>query len=147
MKLAKILCAVAVCLAFGAGKAKAGENTLVIGYSQLAITGFRCSSGTVSAQVNASRPSGFTGNVAKYRITNEDATNAVWIGGASVSTATANGDSLANLGEKIAAGNSVDLEVGKNYASSGVPLVPFYCKAADAAGAAGIVISVRWLGY
>jgi hypothetical protein len=137
-------------LLFCAGKAQAaGGQTPVftVGYSTGAWVGIRCSTGAVAAQFNISRPAGLAANIAGYRIVNQDTSAAVWIGGPSVSTGTALNESLTNLGEKVAAGGSLDLPFGRNYLGSGAPLLPIYCKGADAAGPGGVIISVRWNGY
>lgn len=145
----RTLLGIAAALFLFAGDAKAGEQpTFEVGYSSYMVTGIKCSTGTISSTAaNATRPTGFAANVAGYRIINQDSADSVWVGGPSVSTATAVGDSLTELGEMVAAGASLSLSVGKTYMSGGSPLIPFYCRAADAAGAAGVIISIAWFGY
>lgn len=140
MKLILIFAALSL---FG-GEARAETPTYEVAYSSFASVGVRCSTGTV-IQINLTRPAGFSANVAGYRFLNQ-ASDASWIGGASVSTATANGDNLDNLGEKLASGSSSVFQVFKDYRRNG-SIVPVYCKAADALGANGAVLSVVWFGY
>ena len=122
-------------------------DTFEVGYSSMAVTGVRCSTGT-AIQVNAYRPNGFKANVAGYRIANQDASEAVWLGDINVSTKTLSiTDSMTNLGERVGPYASAPYALGKSYLTPSVPLIPVYCKAEDAAGAAGAVISVMWFGY
>ena len=126
---------------FGLSSAAHADNgTFTVGYSTFAPRGVICSSGVVT-QLNATRPTGFKGAVAGYRIQNQDATNATWIGGPAVSTAIA---SLANLGAKLGAGDSGVWQVG--YDADRAALVPLYCRNADA-DTDGIVVSVEWFGF
>lgn len=120
--------------------AKADDAVFHVGYSSVAVRGVICSSGTVS-QINATRPQGFKGAVAGYRVQNQDSTNNVWIGGPIVSTAAA---SIANLGLKLAPGDSAVWHV--SYDDVRRALVPLYCKNADA-DTDGLAISVEWFGY
>ena len=134
-------------LALLGGNAKAGENITDVGYSSFSVTGVKCSSGPVAVQLNATRPTGFSANVGGYRIQNQDSADAVWIGGPSVSTSTLAGDGITNLGERIPSYGNSPVSLGKDYSRGAVPLAPIYCRAEDAAGAAGVVISVFWFGY
>lgn len=128
------------------GEAWAGEQPVFdVGYSSIAVVGVRCSTGT-AIRVNATRPTGFTANLAGYRIQNQDGADAVWIGGVSVSSDTSAGGALTNLGEQLTAGSSGPYGIAKDYRSA-AGLIPLYCLAADAAGAAGAVLSVVWFGY
>ena len=148
----KFLFTLALALALP-GLARAEQANFEVGYSSIATTGIACTTVTV-VQINATRPTGFRANIAGYRITNQDSADAVWIGGPYVSTSTlqiGSSTDFANLGEKLAAGASAPYALGKEYqsvvSSAGAPLVRLYCKAADAAGAAGAVISIVWFGY
>ena len=134
-------------LALLGGEVKAGENITDVGYSSMAVVGIKCSSGAVAVQLNASRPTGFSANVGGYRIQNQDSAESVWIGGPSVSTATTNSTTWANLGERIPSYGNSPVGLGKDYSRSTVPLIPIYCRAEDAAGAAGVIVSVFWFGY
>ena len=146
MKKLFILAALIFTLTQAKGAMAADQGTFEVAYSSMMTTGIRCSTSTV-IRINPSRPTGFTANIAGYRVTNNDSSDMVWIGGPSVSTATANGDSLTNLGEPLAAGSSAPWPIGKTYLSGGQPLIPLFCKAADAAGAAGAVMTITWFGY
>lgn len=128
-------------------KAQAGELITDVGYSSFSVTGVKCSSGAVAVQLNASRPAGFSANVGGYRIQNQDSADAVWIGGPSVSTSTVVGDSITNLGERIPSYGNSPVTLGKDYSRGASPLAPIYCRAEDAAGAAGVIVSVFWFGY
>lgn len=130
-------------------KAQAGELITDVGYSSMSVVGFRCSTGAVNGQINLTRPTGFSANVGGYRIQNQDSADDVWIGGVSVSSmpAVVTAANIANLGEKIAAGGNSPVTLGKDFSRSPVPLAPIYCKAADSAGADGVVVSVFWFGY
>lgn len=142
----KKLLAVAAILSIFAVKAKAdGEPMFQVGYSSYSSVGVRCSTGT-AIQINASVPAGSRGNVAGYNINNLDGSNKVFIGGISVSTKTAVGDSISNLGAPIAANGSKTLLVGKDPRNLSA-LVPIYCKASDAAGSSGSVLAVEWFFY
>lgn len=126
-----------------APRADAANSIMDVGYSTFSAKGITCSTGTV-IQINASRPTGFTSNIAGYRIQNQDSADPVWIGDVNVSSST-----VANLGEMLnggSPGDSVVYPVGKDYASDS-QLVKVYCIAANGAGAAGATISVIWFGY
>lgn len=131
------------------GNAMAGELITDVGYSSFSVVGIKCSSGAVAVQLNASRPAGFSANVGGYRVQNQDSADAVWIGGVSVSTmpAVVTAASIANLGEKIASGSNSPVTLGKDYSRATSPLAPIYCRAEDAAGADGVIVSVFWFGY
>ena len=145
----KTIFAVVAALGLCAVEAKAGTTpTFEVAYTTYATTGIRCSTST-AIQINASRPTGWGANVAGYRLVNQDAGDSVWIGGPSVSTDTAvqPTTNLTNLGEELKSGASSAWPVGKDYGRPAVPLAPIYCKAADAAGASGAIISIVWFGY
>ena len=139
--LKKLLFSLALLLgASGAARAE-GEAYFHVGYSSTALTGVRCSSGTV-VQLNATRPTGYKAKVVGYRVQNQS-TGSIWIGGISVST-----NVVANLGEMLGAGTPGDSGVwmaGYDYRRNAD--VPLYCRAADNLGAAGGSISVSWWGY
>lgn len=124
------------------------EATFEIAYSSFASVGVKCSTGT-QVRINATRPTGFTSNIAGYRIINQNATYAAFLGGPSVSTSTAGtaaANDYANLGERVGPRASDPFPVGKGYISTG-GLVPVYCMCEDAAGANGCILSVVWFGY
>ena len=123
----------------------ATDPTFEVGYSSFATKGVVCSTGTIT-QINATRPTGFSANIAGYRIQNQDSSNAVWLGGVSVSSATTTAALRANLGEKLNADASVAWALGKDYSRATVPTVPLYCLAADAA-TSGVNLSLVWFGY
>lgn len=131
---------------FGAPEAKAGPS-FEVGYTTFAVTGVICSTGT-RVQINATKPGNMSGVVVGYRVQNQDATSAVWLGGISVSTHATNGAAtpLSTLGEKLTAGANAPWALGKDPNRASVPLVPIYCLAADAA-TSGALLSVLWFGY
>ena len=144
----RLIFGIAAALFLFAGNAEAGEQpSFEVGYSSYMTTGVKCSSGTLGAALNLTRPTGFSANVAGYRIINQDSADSVWVGGPSVSTSTVAGDSLTNLGELVAAGASIVVQVGKAYGTAASPRILLYCRAADAAGDAGVTVSVAWFGY
>ena len=130
-------------------KAQAGELVTDVGYSSFSVVGFRCSTGAIAGQINLTRPTGFSANVGGYRIQNQDSAEAVWIGGVNVSTmpAVVTAANIATLGERIPSYGNSPVTLGKDYSRSTSPLAPIYCKAEDAAGAGGVVVSVFWFGY
>lgn len=132
---------------FAAPEAKAAGPAFEIGYTTFAVTGVICSTGTRS-QINLTKPHNMGGVVAGYRVQNQDASNAVWLGGITVSTNTAGNVSgtLGALGEKLTAGSNAPWALGKDYNRSSVPLTPIYCLAPDAA-TSGVPLSVLWFGY
>lgn len=136
-------------LALLGGESWAGQNFTDVGYSSVAVVGVKCSSGAVAVQLNATRPTGFSANVGGYRIQNQDSADAVWVGGVSVSTmpAVLTATNFANLGERIPSYGNSPFSLGKDYSTGAVPLAPLYCRAEDAAGAAGVIVSVVWFGY
>lgn len=136
-------------LAIMGGNAMAGEIITDVGYSTFAVVGVKCSSGAVAVQLNATRPTGFSANVGGYRIQNQDSADAVWIGGVSVSTmpAVLTATNFADLGERIPSYGNSPVSLGKDYSRATAPLAPIYCRAEDAAGAAGVIVSVFWFGY
>ena len=139
----KFLATLALVISLG-GMAHADTGVFEVSYPTHAVTGVTCSTGTV-IQWNATRPTGFGGKVAGYRLQNQDSADSVWIGGITVSTsaATALGTQLAGG----APGDSAVWMVGYDYSRSTPVNSPMYCRAADAAGAAGVLVSVEWFGY
>ena len=114
-----------------------------VGYTTHGVVNVICTTGTV-VKINTDRPTGMGGRAVGYRVQNQDAGDAVWIGALTISTSAAS----ARGGEMLGAGSPGDSSVwmlGYNYLLSAE--VPLYCKAADAAGAAGALISVTWFGY
>ena len=122
------------------------EPSYEIGYTSAIPTGVRCTTGTV-VQINLTRPTGFNAIVAGYRVQNQDDADAVWIGGVSVSTYSATAAALTALGEKLTAGSDGTYPLGRDYNNGTAARIPLYCRAADAAGAAGAILSVYWFGY
>jgi len=111
----------------------AGESMFSKGHSTWTVAGVTCSSGTAT-DITGSLV-GFDINA--YRLQNQDSSDAVWIGYSSaVSTDTAS----AYLGEKLNAGDNGVWELGKN-PDLAQAVVKIFCKAADAAGAAGVRLS------
>jgi len=115
--------------------------TYEIAYSTFSQQGVICTTGTVVDLV-ATYPSGIQGGrAAGYRVQNQDSADAVWLGDVDVSTHTG---TIANLGEKLTAGSNGTYHLWKDKNAVRVGL---YCIAADAAGAAGAVMSVLWFFY
>lgn len=127
----------------GIGKAHA-EAVFDVGYSTGLPIGVICTTGTV-VQINATRPTGFTGKVVGYRVQNQDSADSVWNGGPNVSTTTTTSADLTNLGERLVAGADAPFPLGYDYQNSRDARL--YCRAADSAGASGVVLSVYWFGY
>lgn len=122
-------------LCFLSGSASAFELTFEKGYSSHSVVGVKCDTGTV---VNIA-PANLGGyNIAGYRIQNQDTADAVWLGGPNVSTSTVAGD-YTNLGEKLAAG--ADGPYPFSYDPERKAPTELFCKAADAAGTAGVILS------
>ena len=122
-------------LCFLSGSASAFELTFEKGYSSHSVVGVKCDTGTV---VNIA-PANLGGyNIAGYRIQNQDTADAVWLGGPSVATSTVSGD-YTNLGEKLVAGADGPFPYG--YDQDRKTVVELFCKAADAAGTAGVILS------
>lgn len=140
--------ALALGLMFASSQAQAadGKGTYDVGYSTFVPVGIICTTGTVR-QLNATRPTGFTHNIAGYRIQNHDSADSVYIGTVRVSSGTNGTDThVATLGERLAAGASGVWHVFRDRKDSNNN-TPIYCLAADAAGAAGAVVTVTWFGY
>lgn len=134
MKILKALLFMA-CLALMPKSAFAGTNVFesAVSSGTLSPTVVRCSTGTAIRIDNLANPSGVK---AWLRVMNQDASNKVWLGfDNNVSTNPAAG----NLGERLAAdgGSAV-------YAQSRD--VQLWCKAADAAGASGCILSLAAWG-
>ena len=114
-----------------------------VGYTTHGAVNVVCTTGTV-VQTNATRPTGWGGRAVGYRVQNQDAGDAVWLGGVTISTHAAS----AAGGEMLGPGSPGDSAVWMlGYDTRRSAEVPLYCKAADAAGAAGALISVTWFGY
>lgn len=125
-------------LALFGSRAEAYTLSYDKGYSTATVAGVTCSTGT-SIEITATL-SGF--NLGAYRLINQDSADEVYIGfNTNVSSDTASN----LLGEKLAAGASGVWELGWNPDS--VAVVKLWCKAADAAGAAGARISRAVFGY
>jgi len=126
------------------GDAKA-EGFFDIGYSSVAFSAVRCTTGTV-VQLNATRPTGFSAGISGYRLLNQDSSPQsaeVWIGGTSVSTSVF---SLDGFGYRLKAGESADIKVAKDYRRAGNP-VPIGCKAASSAAVGSLpIVSILWYG-
>lgn len=116
-----------------------------VGYSTGLPRGVFCTTGT-AVQINATRPAGFFGKVAGYRVQNQDSADSVWIGGVSVSSTSTTSTDLAVLGERLVAGADGTYMLGVDYQGGGIE-VPLYCRAADAAGTAAALLSIFWFGY
>ncbi len=129
-------------------EAQAGFTpTYEVGYSTFATVALHCTTGT-AIQVNGTRPSGFTDNVAGYRIQNHNATSKTYFGGVFVAIPGATVTNGAASGEYLAAGGgSGTWHLGKNPQLSGQPITPLYCICESAAGANSCVITVTWFGY
>ena len=124
-------------LCFLSGSASAFELTYEKTASTWTVTGVTCSTGT-AIEITQSI-SGY--NLLNHRVQNQDSADAVWIGyNSSVSTSAASG-----LGERLDAGASGTWSAG--YELNAKRAVQIYCKAADAAGAAGVLLSVAAFGY
>ena len=122
-------------------KAQAYESIYTKGFSTFTVTGVVCTTGTA---VNVTqRISGY--NLGGLRIQNQD-TNAAWIGfNSSVSTTTTTGANRTNLGERLDAGANGVWAI--DYNSDDRVQVKTWCKAADAASAAAVSLSITAFGY
>lgn len=136
----------ALCLAMSPSAHAQAKPAFEIGYSSAMPIGVRCTTGTV-VQINLTRPTGFNAIVAGYRVQNQDDTDPVWIGGVSVSTYSATAAALGALGEKLTAGADGTYPLGRDYNNGTATRIPLYCRAADAAGVSGAILSVYWFGY
>ncbi len=123
-------------------KAHAYQEVVEVYRSSATVGGVACSTGTPTARFGscglAYEEMGSGENRAAIRSQNHDASNDVYIGfSTQMSTDTNN---PAHLGEVLqeGGGNAV-YQVGKS--------VEIYCQAADAAGAAGVVITGSQYGY
>jgi len=134
MNLKKTLLSLLALVALSA-PASALENTLEVGYSSATNYGIFCTSGTV-IQLNANLRDRMQHGVAGYRLQNQGAED-VWYGfDVNMTTATAAGDDISELGTKLQPGDSSVEHVDKVPGESGKPtLIPLYCQAADASGA------------
>lgn len=135
--------AFAAILAILPGAARAsGEAVYSKGHSTWTAVGFQCSSGTAGGIVISTV--GFI--TSAVRITNQDATYAVWLGPrVDVSTKTLAGDSSTNRGEKLAAGSSGVWELGYDNRAQVRPKI--FCIAADGVGALQVPLSIAIFGY
>lgn len=108
------------------------------GYSTATVAGVTCTSGT--AVEITSTLSGF--NLGAYRLINQDSADEAYIGfDNQVSTIAAS----AFLGEKLASGASGVWDLGWNPDTRAA--VKLWCRAADAAGVAGVRLSRAVFGY
>jgi len=124
-----------------AGDAAALTQTYDQGFTTWTVVGVTCSTGTAIQLNSTDQLPGFL--IGGYRVQNQDPADAVWLGAnSSVSTDTASGF----LGEKLVADGNTPLTLGKGREDNR-PLVPLWCKAADAAGAAGARLSLAIFGY
>lgn len=127
-----------------AGEARA-SGSFDIGYTTFTQSGIFCTTGTV-VQINLTRPDGFAAVPVGYRIQNQDSADSVWLGKVDVTTHTSTAANLLDLGEKLVAGADTTFQVGIDHRNTGAR-VPIYCRAADAAGAAAVLLSVLWFGF
>lgn len=125
-------------LALFGSRAEAYTLTYDKGFSSATVMGVKCDTSTVKELTQTM--SGF--NIAAYRVVNTDSADEVYFGYSN----RVSSDALhADLGEKVAAGGSAVFEIGRNPDTSAA--VKLWCKAADAAGAAGARISLAVFGY
>lgn len=127
-------------------EAVSGEAVYDKGYSTFTATAIACTTGT-TVQLNATRQLiGF--NVAEYRLQNTDGADSVYIGQTpSVSSFTVPAVAMAAFGEPLSSGSNRTWLVGSNPALADQPDVELWCIAADAAGAAAVIMSVVSFGY
>lgn len=121
-------------------KARAYEMVYFKSASTATVAGVTCSTGTT---INITGTiSGYAApNLLNHRLKNTDATYKVWIGFTSaVSSAT-----LANLGERLDPGQDSTYSAG--YDPDTKANVKIWCIAADAAGAAGVILSRSLFGF
>lgn len=109
------------------------------GFSSATVSGVKCDTSTV-VELTGSMP-GF--NIAGYRVVNHDSADEVYFG---YSSRTSSDVFHADLGVKVASGGSAVFMNGRNPDAANA-LVKLFCKAADAAGAAGARISLEVFGY
>lgn len=129
----KLFALVGILLASVMNASAAGESMFAKGHSTWTVIGMTCAT-AVATDITASLP-GF--NINSYRLSNSETSFAVYIGGDSgVSVDPTN----LKYGEKIAGGGNGVWELGTN-PDQAHALVKIWCKAAAAAGNAGVRIS------
>lgn len=133
---------IAAMLGLGASSAHAYEDSYDKGWSSATVTGVNCTSGTavnITGSTFAVPMNGF--RMGGYRIQNQHASCAVWIGyNGNVSTSA-----LSNLGVTLTAGKDGTFPVGYNPDTS--TQVQVWCRSADACGANGATLSREGFGY
>ena len=110
--------------------------------SSATVSGVICTSGTavqLDVQILANQLLGY--DRAWVRLQNQDASNDAFIGfDSAVSTHTGTAAARTRLGERLySAGGSATYNVGR--------LTKIWCRAADAAGASGLALSIAQFGY
>lgn len=116
------------------------------GYSTFTVTGVYCTTGT-AVQLNGTRQvQGFV--PALYVLDNNDSADTAYIGhDVSVSTFTDNAAVLARRGFPLRTAAQREFKVGLNPQLTDQPDVELWCKAADAGGAAAVLISLMTFGW
>lgn len=137
--MTKIFALIGILLASTLNANAAGEAVFSKGHSSWTVAGVTCAT-SVASEITASID-GF--NLSAYRLTNQDASNPVWIG---YTSAVSSDTTKAQLGEKLSPGSNGVWEIGKN-PDLAQAAVKIFCKAADAAGSAGVRLSMAIFGY
>lgn len=138
----RIISVLALVVGLAGSSHASGDALFSKGHSTWTVTGINCSSGT-AIQITISTVGFITSGV---RITNQDSTYPAWFGPrANVSTKTLITDALVNRGEKLTAGGSGVWELGYDDVIQVRPTM--FCIGPDAAGTAGVPISVSIFGY
>lgn len=131
--------------ALAPGKARAVDVTYDKAHSTFTAVGVNCTTGTV-VDLAPANSGGMI--ITAIRFQNQDSADSVWLGNLSVSTSTVSGDSTANLGEQLAGGSPGDSVVWPvGYDSKRSALIEIGCRAADAAGANGVMLNRVTFGY
>ena len=141
----------ALALGMFCGQAVAYQEVIEVNRSTATVGGVVCTTGTaIRVDLSPNLAYGLMGsgfNRSGIRIQNQDSADSVWIGfSAQVSTLPAAANitpgHIAHLGEQLAGGSpgqSAPFAFGRD--------IQIWCRAADAAGAAGAAISVMQQGY
>ena len=126
------------------GAAHAQQSVFNVGYSTFMAAGISVTSGT-PVQINATNPTGFTSNVAFYRITNNHPLIDIYVGDVNVSTDTV--CPSCNPGHVLkAAGDYIDWPVNKDPKRASYR-VPVYAQAANTTYVGQLPrLSVIWFG-
>ena len=147
----KKLIIAAMLLAGLAGRALAFTETYDKGFSSFTVKGIVCTTGTtvnITADAQVSTWTVMSGyNLGGFRIQNQDSADSMWLGGQSVSTTTVSAAQKQYLGEKVAAGGNAVYAVSRDSYATSPGNVQIYCRAEDAAGVDGIIVSVALFGY